>query len=876
MNSAVLDAASEVLFGRQPDVSLVMRQLRKAPTERGPAIFVAGDAGIGKSSFLRACTTEASDFANVLALSRATRPDAMRTRLGSIGKRRPILVVVDDLDRISPEDLEIVDDLIEAAKRLPLLLVATLQRRSLTVSRIAVFVETALADGSSKHILPPLSFGDVRLLAWNLASSRNCELDGSVMAEIIATAEGNPRFVHELVSQAISESPKLAALIPAAATATAGAFKATVSPAEYEVLSVASLIGQRFCGSWLAGISGRDESIVTGALQAASDAGILRELPEVPDDFVFAQYAVRKAFGASLVSRRRENLHARIAQMLVRLKVEAPYDRVAAEHLAASGAKSAPTWLHKAGARMLEDGDGAAAAELYERAARLAADPPRRIEFLRASAEAYAAAGALERTTLLREELAQHFREDADYAALAATLLSLFFDYAVGERWPEASRAVEELSRLNFDDPTDIRIYTNMAWAIYLEQRGAMAEARAVFDRASAWAPAGVRGTIMRHLGSAFVSSRSRPFAQTMALFDKAIDASIEAKRPHFTAMSQILAFEVATTLGNMPEARDRDAACRLVLADLQQQRGICNTYAVRQATFCALSGDLTSARDAVRTILEVSNPGSAFELFIRNTGTYIAARTGDWHTIQSLFDPNQLRAGVERHDAEAWGELLRGFSDIAVTHGLSEELDACVHRLVEANFVDPHLWIQLTAAEYGRLADLPAAREQIVARKGGADRLVVAAALAMFDAHSARRQGRPMEAKRAAHRATESYRALDWPILESRALEIEGKVAAAVALYTKCAAFADVNRLRSKGARNKRRGAFAAPLTLREREVAALVERGLTNREIAVALRVSEETIHHHVTAILGKLGLRTRWQVSTNASRRESGSRG
>ena len=75
------------------------------------------------------------------------------------------------------------------------------------------------------------------------------------------------------------------------------------------------------------------------------------------------------------------------------------------------------------------------------------------------------------------------------------------------------------------------------------------------------------------------------------------------------------------------------------------------------------------------------------------------------------------------------------------------------------------------------------------------------------------------MEAKRAAHRAAESYGALGWPILEARALEIEGKVAAAAAIYTKCAAFADVNRLRSSGARNKRRGAFAALRSpLRER----------------------------------------------------------
>ena len=85
-------------------MSLVMRQLRKAPTERGPAIFIAGDGGIGKSSFLRACATEASDFANVLALSRGSRTEAVRARIGSIGKRRPTLVVLDDFDRVLPEE----------------------------------------------------------------------------------------------------------------------------------------------------------------------------------------------------------------------------------------------------------------------------------------------------------------------------------------------------------------------------------------------------------------------------------------------------------------------------------------------------------------------------------------------------------------------------------------------------------------------------------------------------------------------------------------------------------------------------------------------------------------------------------------------------
>jgi|SRR5579862_8739518 len=63
---------------------------------------------------------------------------------------------------------------------------------------------------------------------------------------------------------------------------------------------------------------------------------------------------------------------------------------------------------------------------------------------------------------------------------------------------------------------------------------------------------------------------------------------------------------------------------------------------------------------------------------------------------------------------------------------------------------------------------------------------------------------------------------------------------------------------------RRPRTRSSGSALTEREEQVAHLIRRGARNREVAIALQISEHTVERHVSSILGRLGLRSRWQIA------------
>ena len=246
----------------------------------------------------------------------------------------------------------------------------------------------------------------------------------------------------------------------------------------------------------------------------------------------------------------------------------------------------------------------------------------------------------------------------------------------------------------------------------------------------------------------------------------------------------------------------------QLILADL--------------GTVFVLEGDLDRAETTLATALDADAPAETF------------GERAIWYARAELAlarkDYGRALAIIDRMIASAKGAVGDEVERTPYLAGLRGEALAALGRAAEAEAV---LRAVVATAEAGRLLPL---------------RWRTRFALGTL----ARTQGRREDAQREV--------AAGWAAIDVFAAEIDDE---AVRVTFLSGATARFPRARPPSARQLAKDASGG-LTEREREVARLVTKGLTNQEIADALFMSRDTARTHVTNIYGKLGLDSRAQLA------------
>jgi DNA-binding CsgD family transcriptional regulator len=378
----------------------------------------------------------------------------------------------------------------------------------------------------------------------------------------------------------------------------------------------------------------------------------------------------------------------------------------------------------------------------------------------------------------------------------------------------------------------------------------------------------------------------SGDLAAGMALLDEAMAAATGGEAEDPLAIGDTC----CTTLVACERLADFERAaewCRAVV-DFTGRRGYtplhlwCRT--IYAGVFIA-TGDWERAdaelRAALRGYDELGGPGRVFAL----------ARLAELRVRQGrLGEAERLLADYEDHPITTVAAV-----GLAVARGRMDLACALVGRRLDAAGDDegslaallPVCVDAMLAA--GDLGGAAAAAERMseLGERLRRDNLTALAHLGAARAAAARGEGD--EARRLLGAAVAGFERLGMPLEEGRArlerarLE-QGELAlvdarAALSTFESLDARRDADAaaalLRALGASGRSGRRIEGELTAREREVLGLLGEGLSNQAIADRLYISPKTAEHHVSRILGKLGLRSRAEAAAHAARGGSGGR-
>jgi DNA-binding CsgD family transcriptional regulator/tetratricopeptide (TPR) repeat protein len=275
--------------------------------------------------------------------------DGIAGFLRAIARRRPLLVILDDLHWADTPSILLLEFLAREAGGMRVLIAGTY--RHVEVTRGHPLARALGRLASEAHVRPltlgGLSEADVRRFA-ELAGG--IEVSPELARAIARETDGNPFYVRETVRLLASEgrldSVSGSAIVPPRVQEVVSRRLDRLSDTCTSVLTAASVIGRDFTVALLGRVSRLDGDALLDALEEAEMARIIAAAPPIAGRYRFVHALVRESLYEELPSTRRLRLHRQVGEALEAISGPANEARLAelAHHfyLAAPGGVAEP------------------------------------------------------------------------------------------------------------------------------------------------------------------------------------------------------------------------------------------------------------------------------------------------------------------------------------------------------------------------------------------------------------------------------------------------------------------------------------------------------------------------------------------------------
>jgi DNA-binding CsgD family transcriptional regulator len=745
------------------------------------------------------------------------------------------VAVIEDVHWADEATIDLLSFLGRRLGRMPALLLASYRDDEIATDHPLRLVlgDLATQRATRRMKLPPLSVGAVR----ELVGPRDVDA-----AELHRITGGNPFYVSEILAAGWPS-------VPPTVRDAVGARLARASAGTRRAVESAAVIGARVEPSLLAWVladaqTSTDECIATGIL--------------VPDGtgLRFRHELVRMAVEAGITPHRETELHT---GLLAALEERGDADPALLAHHAEGAGDAQAVLRHapEAAVRSAALGAHREAAAQYERALRISKNPdkPALAALYEGAATEYSLLDRWEeaeqarRTALaLRRELGDEEKVGANLRILSTTLWRLC-------RGEEADEAAEEAVAVLAALPPGkelARAYASLA--LSGENAGSSETALRLFGKAQEICERfgypdvlcfvlNMRGEYLANIGQG-----------GMEELEESLRLALEADLPAAVGGAYSGLMEATTRLHRFPDA-DRYYAEGIAYCEGGELGvfSMCiNGWRSRELFLLGRwdeAAEIAAQRLGRPGISPVNQLNSLFTL-----GTIRGCREegGAWELLDRALE---YAEGTGEAQWIAWARAARaelrwleGKPDLAGAEATAG-YDRAVGRVDQWTAGSLAIWL----LRLGIRSGLPGLPEPYALEAAGDHRGAAAAW---------KRIGRPYDATLA----------MGW---SSDDAELKEALAALDELGATAAAAAVRRRMRELGVKAIPRGPRAATrtapagLTPREQEVLALLADGLPDREISERLFISERTVHHHVSAVLNKIGVSSRTAAAREAAR-------